>query len=130
MWRRSQPVPAYQQPPLFKHKSEAEQVLNFMEHIEPALLFSQLSHIAVANCTGTFARTEGAVAGVPCIRQGIVCCHPLLRLDFPLQPELCDQLGELEILASRAVSLLSVFTSIDLVELILVPLSLLFLVAI
>jgi hypothetical protein len=126
MWGRARAVPVHQQVALFKPEVEAEQVLNYLEHIEPAQLFAQLSHISLANCVGVLARTEGAVVGVPCIRRGVSRCLSSLRRDAPLLPAICDELKELEILCGRAVSLSSTFTSTDLVELILVLLLLIF----
>lgn len=59
LWSSAIPVPAAEQKQLFDPAVEGEQILNYLENVEPQLLFSQLLGISLQNCIGLMARTRG-----------------------------------------------------------------------
>ena len=101
----SPPLPAFEQVPLFDCLTVGEKVLNDLEHVQPASLFSQLSGVAASNFLSAMARTPPAVHDLAGCRSRIAAVQGAVQ---PSASEL-PQLAEVERLCARATSLLYAF---------------------
>ena len=123
---------AFEQAPLFDPSSVGERVLNDLEHIDPAVLLSHIVGVAVGNFLCALARTPPAQHDIADVRQRIAALHsvipqPPISLshcndsDSQLPNALLQQLCRVELLCSRATSLLYCFPlSLELIDRLLV----------
>ena len=108
LWKSATPVAAADQKPLFDPAVEGEQLLNYLENIEPSLLFPQMIGIGLQNCIGLLARTRGVADQLQPVIASIQKLHHYLK-HFNrgnLPQDLHLDFSECELRCARATSLL------------------------
>jgi hypothetical protein len=97
---------AFEQEPLFNPVTVGELVLNDLEHVHPSALLAQLRGVATCNFLSAMARTPPAVNDLAGCRQRIASAQGAV---LSLSPAALRDLAEVELLCSRATSLLYCF---------------------
>lgn len=131
-WEEAEPCPAFEQEPLFDPYSTAEMVLHSFETIHPALLLNQVLAVKLSNAkfileaaANPAKRVHSVARGLAKLKSAIDAALEMLTKDAademtdnsdPLiyaststiakGEEACNAIGEMEILLSRALSLL------------------------
>jgi len=107
LWRSSKPIPACRQRPLFDPSLEGEQVLNWLETIEPSLLFTQLTGIAIQNVICALARTNTSGEAIPAVVASIQRLHHYLKHfnQGTVPQDLYTDFSSCELTCARATSL-------------------------
>ena len=79
LWKSATPLAAADQKQLFDPAVEGEQLLNFLENVEPSLLFPQLMGIALQNSICLLARTRGVAEQLQPVTAAIQKLHHYLK---------------------------------------------------
>ena len=132
-WDEAEPIPASeQQPPLFDPLKEVEMVLNYLDTMHPSHLINQILGVNFTNANFILRSTAGEALNVKYVRFALDrleerTSYALEKLDESLHASMfnngkfttcdtlsaceavCDAIGDVEVLLSRAASLLHKF---------------------